>query len=320
MPTDLSKFAILVGQVALLVLEELNSTSNRLKSSQIKEQLLERRQNDELSFENENYAFELNKSTGKEQWYYVIGLAVSTLKFKNYKSGPHGIWEITDFGKEFLEKSDERENKEKALSQYFRDFHKASYSRIPSTSHSDDILTTKTDTSTQIEEDEEIEESPFNEDDMRSSFFEHLEKLDPYDFQQLVGFLFEGMGYTVSYVSKPGPDGGVDIIAHKDPIGVDCKIVKVQVKHSESVDTKGIGMNEVRQIRALCGDDSVPVFVSLKGFTAEAERRARTEPGSFIPLIDNVRFVDLWIEHIDNIPYQGKKMFPLKKVYVIDSE
>ena len=321
MSDKLSKFATLVGQVALLVLEELDSASGPVNSSQIKEQLLQKRLKNKFVFQNQEYAFGINNSSRKERWFFVLSLAVSTLKFKNYKSGPRGIWEITDEGKNFLEDSDEREEMEEELGRSFRDFHRESYTRGQKLPHPDDSDTTKTDISTQIEEEEEIEESPFNEEDIRSSIFRYLEKLDPFEFQRLVGFLFEGMGYTVPYVSKPGPDGGVDIIAHKGPIGVDTQIVKVQVKHSKNVDTKyRTGMEEIQRLRGLCGDDSFPVVVSLKGFTKFAENNVRTDSSSFITLIDNVRFVELWLEHIDNIPDEGKKMFPLKKVYVIDSE
>ena len=129
------------------------------------------------------------------------------------------------------------------------------------------------------------------------------------------------MGYTVPYVSEPGPDGGIDIIAHKGPIGVDTQIVKVQVKHSKNVDTKyRIGMEEIQRLRGICGADSFPVIVSLKGFTNDAKKNVKTDSSSFMTLIDNVRFVELWLEHIDNIPEKGKNMLPLKKVYVIDSE
>ena len=316
------KFATLVGQVALLVLEELDSASSLLKSSQIKEQLLEKSLKSNFNFQNKEYAYGLNRSSGKERWYDALNLAVSTLKFKEYKSGPHGMWEITDLGKKFLKKADERENKEKELSDFFKEFHRNSYMRKGEFSHSDESNTANADNSTQIEdEDEEVNKvSLFNEDDIRSSIFRHLEMLEPKEFQKLVGYLFEGMGYTVPYVAEEGPDGGVDIIAHKDTIGVDNKIVKIQVKHSKNVDDPGYGMKELHQLWGVCGADAFPVFVSLKGFSSDAKKRVRTDSGNFMTLIDHVRFVDLWIEHIDNIPDEGKKMFPLKKVYVIDAE
>ena len=43
--------------------------------------------------------------------------------------------------------------------------------------------------------------------------------MDPYDFQDLVAALLKAMGYHVSWVSPPGPDRGIDIVAYTDPLG-----------------------------------------------------------------------------------------------------
>jgi restriction system protein len=59
---------------------------------------------------------------------------------------------------------------------------------------------------------------------------EHLETMNPYDFQDLVAGLLRGMGYYVAWVSPPGPDKGIDAIAHTDPLGIQDPRIKVQVK------------------------------------------------------------------------------------------
>ena len=80
-------------------------------------------------------------------------------------------------------------------------------------------------------------------------------------------------------------------------------------------------MEKIEELRGLCAkDSSVPVFVSLQGFAKDVYKKTATDSGNFVTLIDCVRFVDLWIEYIETIPEEGKKLFPLKKVYVIDSE
>lgn len=48
-------------------------------------------------------------------------------------------------------------------------------------------------------------------------------------FADLVAHLLNTMGYRTR-VSPEGPDGGVDILAHKDELGFEPPIVKVQVK------------------------------------------------------------------------------------------
>ena len=51
-------------------------------------------------------------------------------------------------------------------------------------------------------------------------------------FAELVAHLLNTMGYRTR-VSPEGPDGGVDIVAHKDELGFEPPIVKVQVKSTE---------------------------------------------------------------------------------------
>lgn len=61
---------------------------------------------------------------------------------------------------------------------------------------------------------EEAEEAAWSEIE------EFLETMSPYDFQELVAGLLRGMGYFVDWISSPGPDRGIDIVAHIDPLGV----------------------------------------------------------------------------------------------------
>ncbi len=59
--------------------------------------------------------------------------------------------------------------------------------------------------------------------------------------------------------------------------------------------------------------------MSSRGFTRGLEKQVRVDSGENIALIDAEKFVDLWIEHIDTMPDEGKKMLSLKKVYILDS-
>lgn len=243
------------------------------------------------------------------------------MKFTGFKSGPHGFWEITNDGQEFLNSDQDRESIEEKLYPLVRAYHEQHYASYRNAK----LKSTKDETDSEIDETIETEfaEASFDEDEARNSIYRYLEKMSWENFQDLVGFLFEGMGYVVPYNSSgKGADGGIDIVAHTDPIGLGSDIVKVQVKHTSNIEnTSGIGMNKIEELRRLCiKDRSVPVFVSLQGFAKDAYKRIATDSGDFVTLIDCVRFVDLWIEYIETIPEEGKKLFPLKKVYVIDSE
>lgn len=60
----------------------------------------------------------------------------------------------------------------------------------------------------------------------------YLTTMPPYDFQRLVAALLKAMGYYVDWIAPPGPDGGIDLIAHTDPLGTTGPRIKVQVKAS----------------------------------------------------------------------------------------
>lgn len=92
----------------------------------------------------------------------------------------------------------------------------------------------------------------------------HLARMNPYDFQDLVAGLLRGMGYHVAWVSPPGADGGIDILAHTDPLGVTGPRIKVQVKRRSGERT---GVDSVRSFLATLTGGDVGLFVASGGFS-----------------------------------------------------
>lgn len=140
-----------------------------------------------------------------------------------------------------------------------------------------------------------------------------LSNMSPYDFQEVVAGLLRGMGYYVDWVSPPGPDQGIDIVAHTDPLGVKGPRIKAQVKRrSDKVPVDG-----VRGFMALLGDSDVGLFVCTGGFTKEAEAEARRQEKRRIMLLDLKRLFDLWTEHYDRVPEAQRRLLPLRPVYYL---
>ena len=81
------------------------------------------------------------------------------------------------------------------------------------------------------------------------------------------------MGYHVSWNAPPGPDKGIDILAHNDPLGTSTPRIKVQVKRRADK----ISVDGLRSFMAVLGEQDVGIFVSTGGFTSEAESEARTK-------------------------------------------
>lgn len=144
----------------------------------------------------------------------------------------------------------------------------------------------------------------------------YLHNFNPYDFQQLVADLITAMGYHVSWISPPGKDGGVDIIAYPDPLGTKPPRIKIQVKRT----SEKIGADGVRAFVGLINDNDVGLYVALGGFTKDAEEFARTRENRKITLIDIDRFIDLWIENFDKLDDVARQQLPLRPIFFLALE
>lgn len=151
------------------------------------------------------------------------------------------------------------------------------------------------------------------EEDALSEIRENISEMGPYTFQDLVAALFRGMGYETPFVAPKGPDGGTDILAYLDPLGAKTPHIRVQVKHRQDKATNA-------EIASLFGNlnpaREIGAFVSSGGFTKEAERQMQRGQGH-MELIDLDRFIELWIEHYNNLDDSDKRRLPLKPVYFL---
>ncbi|RVT53821.1 restriction endonuclease [Rubrivivax albus] len=139
---------------------------------------------------------------------------------------------------------------------------------------------------------------------------QYLRAMNPYDFQDLVADLLRAMSYHVTWVSPPGKDGGVDILAWPDALGTRPPRIKVQVKRQlQSVSVEGL-----RSFMAMLGDDDVGLFVCTGGFTKDAESEARTQEKRRITLIGLEKLFDLWDEHYDKLTDRARRRLPLRSI------
>ena len=169
-----------------------------------------------------------------------------------------------------------------------------------------------------IEADPEPEplEQAFEEDieqKAQAGLEQYINSKNAYEFQDLVAALLRGMKYYTPFVAPKGKDGGVDIVAYRDPLGTESPRIQVQVKHREASAT----VQEVRQLMGLLQKEGdVGVFVSTGGFTSDGRSAAR---GSHvhIELIDLPRFIALWQEFYDKLSEEDKNLLPLRPVYFL---
>ena len=105
------------------------------------------------------------------------------------------------------------------------------------------------------------------------------QELKGHAFSHFIAHLLGTMNYRCR-VSPEGPDGGVDIIAHKDELGFEPPIIKVQVKSAEG----SIGEPVVSQLNGKVDRTEFGMVVTLGMFTNQAATFARNK--------SNLRLID----------------------------
>jgi restriction system protein len=143
----------------------------------------------------------------------------------------------------------------------------------------------------------------------RKRISEYINDLDPYVFQDLVAALLRGMGYHTSFIAPKGKDGGIDVIAYRDPLGALPPRVKVQVKHRNAKATS----QEVQQLVGVLNEEDIGLFVSTSGFTPDGVTAIRNSK-KHIEKIDIDRFIDLRIEFYDTLDKGDRSRLPLRLI------
>ncbi len=127
-------------------------------------------------------------------------------------------------------------------------------------------------------------------------------------FESFVVHLLECMGYHARLTRTNEPS--VDIIAHKDHLGIEPPIIKVQVK-------SGDGSISDRDVSALYGklaQGEYGLFITLGDFTGEALRFERSK--SNLRLINGDEVVQLIFDNYEKFDTRHKGLLPLRSVYI----
>lgn len=210
-----------------------------------------------------------------------------------------GIWSITEEGIEAYKTYTDPESFSKEISFRYNKWKKAQ----PEEELDEDSQ--KADASITLEE---AEEQAWKE------ITYYLEHIDPYDLQEVVASLLESMGYHINWISPPGKDGGLDILAFTDPLGTKPPRIKVQVKRRKD----NIGVEELRSFLALINQDDVGIYVTTGGYSKDALVLARQQETRRIMLIDRQKLVDLWVEYQGKIDPRARDSLPLRPIYFLD--
>ena len=135
--------------------------------------------------------------------------------------------------------------------------------------------------------------------------------LKGHEFARFCGWLFEALGYSAR-VSPPGADGGVDIVATRDPLGVERPLLKIQCKSGSGA----IASSDVQALNGTLADAELGVFIAVGGFTAPARNAAAGMPK--MRLIGPDGLLDLILSHYPELPDEAKQAIPLRRVWMPD--
>lgn len=131
----------------------------------------------------------------------------------------------------------------------------------------------------------------------------------PYQFEHFVAHLLKCMGYYARVTQASG-DGGVDIIAHRDELGFEPPIIKVQCKQVLST----IGRPDVQKLFGAIEREEKGLFVTLGSFSTDARTFEQTKPN--LRLIDGAALIELIYEHYHKFEPRYQMLLPLKRSYI----
>jgi restriction system protein len=131
----------------------------------------------------------------------------------------------------------------------------------------------------------------------------------PYQFEHFIAHLLKCMGYY-SRVTQASGDGGIDIIAHRDELGFEPPIIKVQCKQILST----IGRPDVQQLHGAIENGEHGLFVTLGTFSNDARTFERMKPN--LRLIDGPALIELIYSHYHKFEPRYQMLMPLKRQYI----
>lgn len=129
----------------------------------------------------------------------------------------------------------------------------------------------------------------------------------------LTAAVLQAQGYKLR-VSPEGPDGGVDIIAGKGPLGFESPRLVVQVKSGDSP----VNVKTYRELNGVINSFGAEsgLIVSWGGFQGQVDKEAAREYFK-IRLWDADDLVQMIQENYDNLPEDIQNELPLKMIWVL---
>ena len=134
--------------------------------------------------------------------------------------------------------------------------------------------------------------------DLRRAVLERLLRLDPTEFEFLIGDLMAVIGFEPE-VTPQSNDNGIDVRGELDLQGLATVKVVVQVKRYQRGHT--INATTIRAFRGDIPDDYQSAFITTSSFQEKAKDEAKKDGFKRIRLIDGIELVNLLNEHWEHL-------------------
>ena len=260
------------------------------------------------TLEFDDYEKHVYEKTGYVRWESILHFYTIDLTKAGYMRKQKGVWYITDEGEKALKLGPEK-LLETATKKYWQ-WDAAQKKKKDEDSNDLEIEN--------AEDKSQKQEALLDQYESRAldGIRDYLVLKNPYEFQDLIAALLKGMGYYIAHISPKGKDGGIDIIAYTDPLGVKSPRIIIQVKHRPDAT---ISSDDIQRLAGTMKRPSdVGIFVTSGNFSTNATMEARSAD-KHIELIDFSRLVDLWQEHYHKLPDEDKNLLPLQPIFFLGS-
>jgi hypothetical protein len=134
------------------------------------------------------------------------------------------------------------------------------------------------------------------------------EDVERHRLTDFVAHLLKKMSYC-THVFPQALDSGIDIVAHRDELGFEPPIIKVQVKNTKDI----LGDADVMALYAMVNTCEFGLLVTLGSFSTQAVNFAKSK--SNLRLIDGDELVKLISKYYDQLDSHYKALVPLRRVY-----
>jgi restriction system protein len=143
-----------------------------------------------------------------------------------------------------------------------------------------------------------VKEKPFNRESIYKVIKDRFLELDAYEFELLVSYVLQTIGFEATQKTGKVGDGGIDFEGKLEMMGVASTKLQVQVKR---YDKSAIGERDIRNFRGALKLDHQGTFITLSSFQKKALESANDPNRVPINLINGNQFIDIFIEQYDKV-------------------